>query len=88
VTDRIRWSTEWGGLTGHVGTAARSVRTALCQIWRPMPESGEWTLTVALAGDLGKEARGTLDELKAEAERRLSEYVSSLGAAFLNGVEP
>lgn len=82
MTDRIRWQeTGRGGWTGHVGALADS--NWLFQIWSGASVGGVWQLDSCLPGDLGRfEASASTDELKAEAERRLAEHVSSLGAIF------
>jgi hypothetical protein len=64
--------------TGYVGT----LEPLVFQIWRPSISS-EWTLTARLPGCGDKAVYGGgPDELKAEAERWLEEFVASLGASF------
>jgi hypothetical protein len=79
---RIRWHDEPvnGESMGSVGT----LDPAVFRIWAPEEEGGEWLLTAAaLPGEAGKRRYGASpDDLKAEAERWLEEFVSSLGAVF------
>src|SRR5690348_3499951 len=86
-TERIRWSAASPGslatLAGRVGT----LDAALFNIFEPHAREDCWILTSALPGFLGYrrfEARPdtTSETLKAEAERWLEEFVSSLGVAF------
>ena len=76
MTDRIRW--ERDGTEGYVGTVASRVFA----LWPPEEDDGEWLLTTALTGMEGERRYGAPDELKAEAERWLERFVSSLGAVF------
>ncbi len=77
--DRIRWEpTQYGGFTGHVGT----LETWVFQIYRPVLASQGWVLTATFPGALNDVRPGTADELKAEAERWLEEFVSSIGASY------
>jgi hypothetical protein len=81
TTSRIRWEpTKYGGWTGHVGT----LEPWLFQIHKPGPPCpAAWELTTALPGGLGRYAfRDDPEWLKAEAERWLAGFVSSLGAVF------
>ncbi|HLJ99532.1 MAG TPA: hypothetical protein VKU39_06445 [Streptosporangiaceae bacterium] len=80
MTARIRWeATPLGSPAGHVGT----IDGSLFSIWIPPQASGEWVLTSELPGTEGKRCYGDEPEaLKAEAERWLEEFVSSLGASF------
>jgi hypothetical protein len=65
--------------TGYVGTA----ETAVFEIWRLLPSGREWGLFTHLPGVGEGGCYGTgPDDLKAEAERWLSEFVVSLGAVF------
>jgi len=79
-TTRIRWEpTQYGGWTGHVGT----LEPWAYQIWKPGDETPEWRLTSALFGQYGRRVdNDNPGALKAEAERWLEEFVSSLGASF------
>ena len=81
TTTRIRWEpTKYGGWTGRVGTIDQFV----FQLWQPgSPEPLPWRLESGLPGDFGRVATGLDPELlKAEAERWLAEFVTSLGAVF------
>jgi hypothetical protein len=80
MSNRIRWEPiEHGGWTGHVGTFA----DWLFQIWDAASVGGVWQLDSTLPGDWRRiAASADPDELKAEAERWLSEFVVSLGAVF------
>ncbi|HZR50154.1 MAG TPA: hypothetical protein VFB06_11600 [Streptosporangiaceae bacterium] len=79
---RIRWhdEPETGESMGSVGT----LDPAVFRIWAPEEEGGEWMLTAAmLPGFVGRRFHaGSPAELKAEAERWLAGFVSSLGAIF------
>jgi hypothetical protein len=76
---RIRWSeTPNGGFLGYVC----AVGPWLFQIWKPRL-ADRWELMAQLPGWVGQHQYGpTSDDLKAEAEQRLEEFVSSLGAVF------
>jgi hypothetical protein len=76
VSKRIRWHEEdYESFIGYIG----NFEPWAYQVWK----SGEdWSLMSQLPGDIGRAKRGSLDELKAEAERWLEEFVSSLGAIF------
>lgn len=77
---RIRWEpTGYGGFTGHVGTLAEE--SWVFQIWNAAPV-GEWQLDSAFPGNFNRATGADPDDLKVEAERLLSEFVSSLGAIF------
>lgn len=77
MTERIRWDHD--GTEGYVGTIDARVFT----IWPPEEETGgEWLLTALLPDHHGYRFYGTQDELKAEAERWLERFISSLGAIF------
>ncbi len=81
MTEHIRWDpTKYGGWTGHVGT----VDGFVFQAWKPAPFGEKpYRLESSLPGEFGRIADGTdPDELKAEAERWLEEFASSLGAVF------
>jgi hypothetical protein len=82
MTDRIRWEpTGRGGFTGHVGTLAGE--RWLFQIWNATSVGGVWQLDSALPGGFkGATGADDPDDLKAEAECLLAEFVSSLGAIF------
>lgn len=79
---RIRWHDEPvnGESMGSVGT----LDPAVFRIWAPEVPGGEWLLTAAmLPGFVGRRSHGASpDELKAEAERWLEEFVSSLGVSL------
>lgn len=84
---RIRWEDfPAGQAAGYVGT----LNPAVFRIWEPENDDGEWMLTAAaLPGAAGEQRYGSSpDELKAEAERWLEEFVSSLGAVFPEGECP
>ena len=71
-----KWATAWFGCVG-------TVDPHLFSILRPMAPGDEWALTADLPGHLGKVSYGdNPDALKAEAERWLGQFVSSLGASF------
>lgn len=78
-TGRIRWEKgQWGNLVGYVGT----LEPWAFQIWLP-DDTRQWTLITALPtqhASIGHSA--DQDEMKAEAERWLEEFVTSLGAIF------
>ena len=82
MSNRIRWEpTEYGGFAGYVGTL---VPWAF-QIYVPsVRDDRGWILQAQLPGALGKYVTSPddPDELKAEAERWLEEFISSLGASF------
>ena len=81
TTARIRWEpTKYGGWTGHVGT----IDGFVFQVWKPAPLGEEpWRLESNLPGDFGRiTVNADPDWLKAEAERWLGEFVTSLGASF------
>jgi len=79
-TTRIRWEpTQYGGWTGGTGT----LDGWLFQVWKAPAPVGPWRLESGLPGNFGRIEDGRdPDELKAEAERWLAEFVSSLGAVF------
>ena len=81
MTERIRWEpTKHRGWTGHVGT----IDGFVFQVWKPAPFGEKpYRLESSLPGGFGRVADGTdPDDLKAEAERRLAEFTSHLGAIF------
>ena len=77
-TPRIRWEeTEAGILAGYVGT----VGPALFFTWQPPQRDPLWVLTTDLPGMAAERRyKDNPEELKAEAEQWLSEFVASLGA--------
>lgn len=80
---RIRWEPTAGGVVyGYAGTRG----TAVFKIWQP---SDGTTQPWALKSDwVAGYFTGTHpDDLKAEAERWLADYVSSLGASFEDPAE-
>ena len=85
-SDRIRWGHDepgdgaiLDGSTGSVGT----LPLAAFHIWKAPQYGGELVLTSDLPGQEGRRSFGSdPDELKATAERWLSEFISSLGAVF------
>jgi hypothetical protein len=86
MSERVRWfGYEPGdgvildGSTGSTGTLG----SAAFHIWKPPQAGGELVLTSDLPGQQGHRSFGSdPDELKATAERWLSEFVVSLGAIF------
>lgn len=84
-TKRIRWEpTVHGGFVGHVGT----LEPWVFQVFKASDHPGDnrWMLTAQLPGAVAEYRPGDdPDELKAEAERWLAEFVSSLGAIFPPG---
>ena len=78
-TPRIRWAEiEHGSVAGYVGILDGPV----FKLQGPVLAGQRCVLTAKLPGWLDEIAGGTVDELKAEAERWLEEFVSSLGAIF------
>ena len=79
-TKRIRWEDGLQGCrTGYVGTRERRAFT----IWPPLNDADKWMLDCAFSDVPDDRAFGDgPGELKAEAERWLAEFVSSLGAVF------
>ena len=81
---RIRWhegpATSAVAFAGTVGTVAPS----LFGVFKPWESMGETdhTLTTGLPGMGSKRFFGTEEEVKAEAERWLTEFACSLGAVF------
>ena len=73
---RIRWEYADGGMDGYVGTLVPPA----FRICDAAPASATWVLMAEFPGDaiLGDD----MEELKAEAERWLERFVSSLGAVF------
>jgi hypothetical protein len=86
MTERIRWEDDGrNGFEGYAGTLDRH----LFAVWQSPCDSGdiilgEWALTTQLPAPLEwRTPHGSDPEaLKAEAERWLAEFVSSLGAIF------
>jgi hypothetical protein len=77
---RIRWheETDPPGFTGHVGT----VGEFLFRVYAPTESGGEHMLLAYMPGYSARASYGTEAEVKAEAERWLTEFASSLGAIF------
>ena len=82
---RIRWEPDGhDGFTGHAGT----LETKLFEVWQSPCDGGnyalgEWLLTTSLPVTCNRTPHSRdPDELKAEAERWLAEFVTSLGASF------
>jgi hypothetical protein len=79
---RIRWQEEPvnGEAMGSVGILDQAV----FRIWPPEDKGGEWMLTAArLPGYVGRRFHAAAaEELKAEAERWLEEFISSPGASL------
>lgn len=83
TTPRIRWyghpADRDPAFAGSVGTVDPSV----FQIYAPDRFAPQWILTTSLTGMEDKRSfADTPDALKADAERWLSEFISSLGAIF------
>jgi hypothetical protein len=86
MSNRIRWGHDepgdgitLDGSTGSVGT----LDSAVFHIWKAPQYGGELVLTSDLPGQEGRRSFGSYPaELKATAERWLSEFISSLGAVF------
>ena len=94
MTDRIRWErtkaihrepADRSGWTGYVGT----LKPCAFEVWQSGSDFsdvtlGEWVLSIRLPGPLSEQLPHGHDpeKLKAEAERWLEEFVSSLGAIF------
>lgn len=92
TTARIRWEDEPTG-DGDVYVIASkgyagAIEEPAFRIYRPDEVHDNWLLSVRLTGG-SKFFYGTSsDELKAEAERWLERFVSSIGAVFLDDIEP
>lgn len=82
MTERIRWADETvnGHLVtaGYVGTFAE----AAFRLYGPEGAQERWLLATRLIAGTGFIPADTPDDLKAEAERWLEQFVSSLGAHF------
>jgi hypothetical protein len=80
---RIRWEeTSLGEFAGRVGT----LRWLAYQMRPPAYDGGRWQLTSYIPGSIGKcTYSDDKEEAQAEAERRLEEFISSLGATFPGG---
>ncbi|SRR6266705_3184988 len=87
MTERIRWEDEDGSrefavMTGHIGT----IDIPLFKIYEPDERGGghaeDWLLTCSLPAQDRTRYGDDPDELKAEAERWLEEFISPLGAIF------
>jgi hypothetical protein len=78
MTNRIRWEdTPVGTISGHAGIVEQEVFT----IWKQA--SGEWVLESSLPGlDTARCFGDDPDVLKDEAERWLTGFAASTGAAF------
>jgi|SRR5579859_3407133 len=76
MSERIRWEPVEGGMDGYVGAVVPPPFTIHCANL----SYADWMLTAELPGDAV--SGNDLDELKAEAERWLERFVSSLGAIF------
>lgn len=79
---RIRWQDDVlgsGEADGFTGTLAHPAFA----IWKPPQAGGEWVLTSNLPGQEHDRSFDVApDKLKAEAERWLAEFITSLGATF------
>lgn len=85
MTKRIRWEDNgYGGQCGYVGT----LKPWAFQIWRPDPESEHGRLDSVLPGQFARCAWSDGTDLKAEAERWLEQFASSLGAVFPEDEQP
>ena len=85
MTERIRWEPDGpDGFTGYAGTG----EARLFEVWQTPCDGGgyaigEWLLTTQLPVIRNHTPHSrNPDELKAEAERWLEEFISSLGAIF------
>ena len=82
MTDRIRWEAgQFGNLVGYAGT----VESWVFQVWHISDdEDSHWSLISSLPDAQNWNAADPDDPepLKAEAERWLERFVSSLGAVF------
>lgn len=78
---RIRWRPETSLVPGHAGHVG-ALDQALFRIYGPDSPDGEYMLTTALPGMEDCRSWGAEDEVKAEAERWLTKFASSLGAVF------
>jgi hypothetical protein len=78
---RIRWKHAPGIYAGPIGYVG-SLDTPLFRVYDPQAPDGDHTLTTMLQGMGNRLCYGTEAEVKAQAEEWLSEFVSSLGAAF------
>ena len=79
-TGRIRWQDDGlsGNYVGYVGTLTESA----FRIYSPDTAHETWLLSVRVAAGSEFFYGDGLEPLKAEAERWLAEFVSSLGAVF------
>src|SRR5580704_17990200 len=79
---RIRWTDET--VNGHLVTAgyAGTFAEAAFRLYGPEGAQERWLLATRLIAGTGFIPADTPDELKAEAERWLTRFVSSLGAVF------
>lgn len=76
---RIRWEEALDGETiGYIGT----LPLPAFRIYSPDAAHGNWLLSIRLAPGNEFVYGASMDELKAEAERWLAGFVSSLGAVF------
>jgi hypothetical protein len=95
VSDRIRWTDNgMGGFDGHVGTSKR-LAFELWQAPAGPGNPGDWVITSELPLPDASRPGYTYafsgkdpDELRARAERRLEEFISSLGAVFPEPAHP
>lgn len=78
---RIRWQPKRGVRMGFTGRAG-SRSPELFRVYGPNPRSDQHLLTSRLLGMESRTSYGPEDEVKAEAERWLEEFASSLGAVF------
>jgi hypothetical protein len=76
VSERIRWEPVEGGMDGYVGTVIPPLFTIHCANL----SYADWMLTAELPGDAVP--GNDLEELKAETEKWLERFASSLGAIF------
>lgn len=84
-TKRIRWEpTGNGGFEGYVGT----LEACAFVIWKYNADAAWWTLTGQMVAMRTCPHGDDPEPLKAEAERWLEEFVSSLGAVFPEDEEP
>lgn len=80
-TNHIRWSDDPADachFIGHVGT----ITEPAFKLYGPIDGSDRWLLSIRLKGAAEFAYGDGPDALKAEAERRLEQFVASLGAVF------
>ena len=89
MAERIRWQADALG-SGEADGFVGIIESSAFAIWKPPQAGGEWVLTSNLPGqenDRSFDANPDKLKLKAEAERWLERFVSSLGASFEDPAE-